>query len=272
MDQREHGHLHRRQLRVKPQHGALALGDDLLVVGVDHEGEHRAVDAERRLDHVGCVPLLAVDPLELRSGRLGVCGQIEVAAVRDPLELRPAHREEVLEVAGRRRVVRELLGLVCVARGGGSRGSRTAGATRRRSSTQNRNHSSASAGGTKYSISICSNSSVRKMKFPGVISFRNALPTWAMPNGGLRRAIWATFLKLMKMPCAVSGRRNASLPVSSTGPIACLEHEVELAGLGEVALVGLAGMLARPASALRLVRADRRENAACRNGNRRAGR
>ena len=45
------------------------------------------------------------------------------------------------------------------------------------------------------------------MKFPGVISFRNDLPTCAIPNGGLRRAIWATFLKLMKMPCAVSGRR-----------------------------------------------------------------
>ena len=45
------------------------------------------------------------------------------------------------------------------------------------------------------------------MKFPGVISFRNALPTCAIPNGGLRRAIDATFLKLMKIPCAVSGRR-----------------------------------------------------------------
>ncbi len=45
------------------------------------------------------------------------------------------------------------------------------------------------------------------MKLPGVISFRNDLPIWAIPNGGLRRAICATFLKLMKMPCAVSGRR-----------------------------------------------------------------
>ncbi len=45
------------------------------------------------------------------------------------------------------------------------------------------------------------------MKFPGVISLRNDLPTCAIPNGGLRRAICATFLKLMKMPWAVSGRR-----------------------------------------------------------------
>ncbi len=57
------------------------------------------------------------------------------------------------------------------------------------------------------------------MKLPGVISLRNALPICAIPNGGLRRAIWATFLKLTKMPCAVSGRRYASWPVSSTGPI-----------------------------------------------------
>jgi len=41
------------------------------------------------------------------------------------------------------------------------------------------------------------------MKFPGVISLRNDFPIWAIPNGGLRRAIWATFLKLTKMPWAV---------------------------------------------------------------------
>ena len=67
--------------------------------------------------------------------------------------------------------------------------------------------SAASAGGTKNSISICSNSRVRKMKLPGVISLRNDLPVCAIPNGGLRRLNCRTFLKLMKMPCAVSGRR-----------------------------------------------------------------
>ena len=63
------------------------------------------------------------------------------------------------------------------------------------------------AGGTKNSISICSNSRVRKMKLPGVISLRNDLPTCAMPNGGFLRANCRTFLKLTKMPWAVSGRR-----------------------------------------------------------------
>ncbi len=74
-------------------------------------------------------------------------------------------------------------------------------------STQCSNHSCASAGGTKNSISICSNSRVRKMKLPGVISLRNALPTWPTPNGGFLRAAVTTLPKFTKMPCAVSGRR-----------------------------------------------------------------
>ena len=64
-----------------------------------------------------------------------------------------------------------------------------------------------SSGGTKYSISICSNSRVRNTKLPGVISLRNDLPTWAMPNGGFFREVSSTFLKLRNMPWAVSGRR-----------------------------------------------------------------
>lgn len=75
-------------------------------------------------------------------------------------------------------------------------------------STQCSNHSCASAGGVKNSISICSNSRVRKMKLPGVISLRNALPTWPMPNGGFLRLAVSTFEKFTKMPCAVSGRRK----------------------------------------------------------------
>ena len=66
---------------------------------------------------------------------------------------------------------------------------------------------SASAGGTKNSISIWENSSIRKTKLPGVISLRNDLPTWAIPNGGFLRANCSALLKLRKMPCAVSGRR-----------------------------------------------------------------
>ncbi len=72
---------------------------------------------------------------------------------------------------------------------------------------QNSYQRGASSGGTKNSISICSNSRVRKTKLPGVISLRNDLPIWAMPNGGFLRLNCRTFLKFTKMPCAVSGRR-----------------------------------------------------------------
>src|SRR4051795_8639676 len=80
------------------------------------------------------------------------------------------------------------------------------------------NHFGPSAGGTKYSISICSNSRVRKMKLPGVISLRNDLPICAIPNGGFLRVVVCTFLKLTKIPCAVSGRRYAIDESLSTGP------------------------------------------------------
>ena len=62
-------------------------------------------------------------------------------------------------------------------------------------------------GSTKNSISICSNSRVRKMKFPGVISLRNDLPICAMPKGSFLRATAWIAGKFTNMPCAVSGRR-----------------------------------------------------------------
>ncbi len=68
-------------------------------------------------------------------------------------------------------------------------------------------HVSSVPGSTKNSISICSNSRVRKMKFPGVISLRKLLPVWPMPNGGFIREACSTLAKFTKMPCAVSGRR-----------------------------------------------------------------
>ena len=102
-DEREDGRLDRRDRRMEAQHGALALGDDLLVVRVDEEREQRAVGAAGRLDHVRRVALAAfADVLELRPGLLRVLREVEVAAVRDALELRPADGEEVLDVARRR--------------------------------------------------------------------------------------------------------------------------------------------------------------------------
>ena len=115
-------------------------------------------------------------------------------------------------------------------------------------------HCSASAGGTKNSISICSNSSVRKTKLPGVISLRNDLPTWAIPKGGLRRAYWSV-LKSRKMPCAVSGPQKDGRAGVLHGPDRRLEHQVELARVREVAVGVVARQLrgALPAADLRVV-------------------
>jgi hypothetical protein len=74
-----------------------------------------------------------------------------------------------------------------------------------RSSIQYWCHSSSVPGSTKNSISICSNSRVRNTKLPGVISLRNDLPIWAMPNGGFLRLVRWIVAKSTNMPCAVSG-------------------------------------------------------------------
>src|SRR5829696_1170695 len=57
----------------------------------------------------------------------------------------------------------------------------------------------------KNSSSICSNSRERKVKFRGLISFRNALPIWQIPNGTFWRETSSTFLNWAKIACAVSG-------------------------------------------------------------------
>ena len=72
---------------------------------------------------------------------------------------------------------------------------------------------------TKNSISICSNSRVRKMKLPGVISFLKDFPIWAIPNGTFTLLVCKTFLKLTKIPCAVSGRKYARFSGLLTGPM-----------------------------------------------------
>ena len=64
-----------------------------------------------------------------------------------------------------------------------------------------------------------------------------------MPNGGFLRENCSTFLKLMKMPCAVSGRRYAADAGLLDRADRRLEHQVEVARAGQVALLGLAGML-----------------------------
>ena len=86
-----------------------------------------------------------------------------------------------------------------------------------------------------------------------MISLRNDLPTCAMPNGGLRRASWSTFLKLMKMPCAVSGRRYAREPSPSSAPTCVWNIRLNWRASVRSHSVCSPGPLARPAAALRVV-------------------
>ena len=68
----------------------------------------------RRLDDPRDEVLLGrrVEVLEVLARRLGVAGQVEVAAVVDALQLLPAEREAVLDVDGLLGVVRQLVGRV----------------------------------------------------------------------------------------------------------------------------------------------------------------
>jgi hypothetical protein len=77
------------------------------------------------------------------------------------------------------------------------------------------NASSSSQGVTKYSISICSNSLVLKIKFPGVISFLKDLPTCAIPKGNFLLEVLATLTKSTNCHCAVSGLKYATEAESS---------------------------------------------------------
>ena len=89
------------------------------------------------------------------------------------------------------------------------------------------------SGWQKNSISICSNSRERNVKFRGVISLRKLLPIWAMPKGTRTRVLSQTFLKLTKMPWAVSGRRKAASFFAAERADDRLEHQVEVARRGE---------------------------------------
>ena len=110
----------------------------------------------------------------------------------------------------------------------------------RRSAHQYSYHWALSAGGTKNSSSICSNSRVRKIQFCGVISLRNDLPTWAMPNGGfLRRGlqdVGEVDEHALRGLRAQVGDGGGVLDGAGLG----LEHQVELAGLGERAVLAAA--------------------------------
>ena len=149
-----------------------------------------------------------------------------------------APREQELDVGRAGRVVRQLVGVVRRAAAAWSRGMpRLDVPVEALGAPVLVPLRGPSAGGTKNSISICSNSRVRKMKFCGVISLRKLLPTWAMPNGGFLRDglqhVGEVDEHALRRLRAQVGDGAGVLDRAGVG----LEHQVELAGLGERAVL-----------------------------------
>ena len=116
--ERQDGHLGGGDARVElEQRAVVALLVGLHGVGIDEEGERRAVDAGGRLDDVRHDVLVAVvvEVGQALAAVLGVRLEVEVGAVGDALELVPAPGEAVLQVGGAGGVVGELLGRMDVA-------------------------------------------------------------------------------------------------------------------------------------------------------------
>ena len=90
------------------------------------------------------------------------------------------------------------------------------------------NHSKSVPGLQKNSNSICSNSRVLNVKFPGVISFLKALPICAIPIGIFFLVVLKTFLKSTNIPCAVSGLKYTVAVLSSVTPWNVLNIKLNL--------------------------------------------
>ena len=225
------------------------------------------------LDHVRRVALaVVVDPLELRARVLRVLREVEVAAVRDSLELLPADRVEVLDVARAARVVRALALRRARARGGCSPRRPRSRYQPSRCSIQYSYHFVASAGGTKNSISICSNSRTRKRKLPGRDLVAERLADLRDAERRLAPRELGDVLEVDEDALRGLGAEVRGRALVLERADVRLEHEVELARLGEVAVGRLAGPLARLAAAAARARAGRRGSGACTCGSRRAGR
>ena len=112
LEQRQDGHLVRREVGVERQRHARLAADLLLAVGVDQEGERRPVGAGGGLDDPRDEVLVGrrVEVLEVLAAGLRMARQVEVAPVVDALELLPAEREAVLDVDRLLGVVGQLVG------------------------------------------------------------------------------------------------------------------------------------------------------------------
>ena len=191
---------------------AVLVGRLVLVVGLAEERQRGPIGAGRGLDHVRDEPLLGQvvevgqvlaaaavarlavgvdldDQLVALAHELAfhVAAQVEVAAMGDAFQLaelaRRQEREGVFDVGRAARVVAQLL-LVVLAQPQPLAGQAQVEIPLVAAVAPVLVPLAATCSGwQKNSISICSNSRERKVKFRGVISLRKLLPIWAMPNG-----------------------------------------------------------------------------------------
>ena len=126
-------------------------------------------------------------------------GQIIIGSVRNTPQFAPAEGEQELNIGGSLTVEAQFLRRVI------TKSHLVFLDAKRQQPVQYWNHSISVPGSQKNSSSICSNSLVRKVKLPGVISLRKDLPICPIPKGIFLREVLCTFLKLTKIPCAVSG-------------------------------------------------------------------
>ena len=174
-----------------------------------------------------------------------VAAQVEVAAMGDPFQFAELagrqERERVLDVGRADRVVAQLV-LLVLAKPQPLAGQAELLYHAIRRSRQYSYHLRDVLGWQKNSISICSNSRERNVKFRGVISLRKLLPIWAMPNGNLHaRAIEHVF-EIDEDALGRFGAKKRRVFFGAHRADDRLEHQVEFARLGQRArLLGFGG-------------------------------
>ena len=232
LEQRQYRDLVRGELGMEGQRDALLATDLLLAVGVDQERERRAVRAAGGLDDPRDEALARWPGRSTRGSRRSPsggatgrsrrgCGCPRAPSSRTGSGTRcrsPSWRSGRARpgACSRKR-----------SRSGGDAVARVPGPAPRAATP--RRCARPRPGGTKYCISICSNSRIRNTKLPGLISLRKHLPIWAMPNGSFLRD---RLLDVLEVDVRALGRLRAEVDdrgVFLDRAHERLEHEVEAA-------------------------------------------
>ena len=152
--------------------------NDFFIVSVAQECQNHTVSAQRRLDNVWNIVFVGflIEVFDWFAGMFAVTGQVVVGTVCNAPQLAPAEWEQEFKVGGCFGVEGKFFWFV-VTQTQIFVGHARSSSHLWQKSFQYLNHSRSVSGLQKNSSSICSNSLVRKVKLPGVISLRKDLPT-----------------------------------------------------------------------------------------------